>query len=351
MSNKAYQIDLSSLVASMNALNTQIGNSSKLLTAAVQGFASRLPQLAPGGRLTASATSPLPTQVESATEFYYLPYSSAIVPIWNGTLWTFATLPPGGLSNSILDATQNPAAMLADQTCPVYVWNNNGTLQLIRGPALANTATNFLSQLSYANGIATNAVAIPKGPAAGFGTFVGSVGTYAGAPVYYMRYYSTTTADLLVGLMNEYNCVTVPLQLGPPSNVLSASGVDNNWAAFPARIWVVRSATQGLCPTIAYGFHYGSGSTVSPSVNMYPALFSFTGTGGPSPNSGQYQYHRYRCALATGSDSNEMETVGLNFLPTNCAHGRAQVYFYLPGATGVVEQAVDTAVIQGSVIC
>lgn len=171
---------------------------------------------APGGRLTLSATEarPLNYGAEAVTTVYYLPHFHNYVPIYNGTAFSWSALPPGGLSNAYSDTTKNPAAV-PTTSCSVfdlYIWSDSGTLRLCRSPAWGGgsggTRTAPVVVSGQPAGLYTNASAITNGPAAGRGTWVGTVGTYVAGSSYNRQAQSFTTSpsgDSLGHVWNTYN--------------------------------------------------------------------------------------------------------------------------------------------------
>lgn len=94
----------------------------------------------PGGRLTLTTAVPVLTaSVTGATAVLYTPYQTDEVPIYNGTSWLMTQFTE--LTNTLNDATTNPAAVVANANYDLYVWNNAGTMTLSRGPLWSKTAT------------------------------------------------------------------------------------------------------------------------------------------------------------------------------------------------------------------
>lgn len=145
--------------------------------------------ITPGGRLTLVATSagvstPVMTSAQTGkTLVYYTPYAHDLVPIWNGT--SFVPTSFAELSNDLTASSTGkagPAACTTNSNYDFFVWSDSGTTRLTRGPAwTSDTARGTgagTTQISRsANGILTNAVAITNGPAAGYGTYVGTIRT------------------------------------------------------------------------------------------------------------------------------------------------------------------------------
>lgn len=135
----------------------------------------------PGGRLTPVSGAPERGGV-NANSLYYTIYNHPYVPVWNGTLYVMTSLVPSGfqLVNTLANATKNPAATIASTNYDLFVWNDAGTLRLSRGiPWQDANQRDPASGIGNLNGYLANAAAIPNGPAAFFGTYVGTIRTDA----------------------------------------------------------------------------------------------------------------------------------------------------------------------------
>ncbi|SDA12848.1 hypothetical protein SAMN02799622_00829 [Methylobacterium sp. UNC378MF] len=141
---------------------------------------------APQGRLTLTPGVPVLTAaVNAATSVLYTPAQGNLIPLWNGSsdvMTAFAEV-----SQALSDTAKSPAAAAAGNVYDLFAWNDAGTVRVTRGPAWAagatagsNTARGAgagSTALSRVNGLLRNAVAIANGPAAGFGTWVGTIVT------------------------------------------------------------------------------------------------------------------------------------------------------------------------------
>lgn len=103
-------------------------NSEGIVTAASNGSGGST--IEPQGRLTLSSTLPVQNaDVTAATTIYYLPYTGANIPVYNGS----AFIPQGigsGISLSTANSTNFPASALMD----VYAFMHSGTLTLCATP-------------------------------------------------------------------------------------------------------------------------------------------------------------------------------------------------------------------------
>lgn len=135
----------------------------------------------PQGRLTlASGISVMDASVSGSTTVYYTPYSGLYAPIWNGSTFMINNF-GGELSQGISDTTKSPAATVASSVYDMFLWLDGSTYRCTRGPAWTSLTARGTgagtTQLTLTQGVQVNANAITHGPAAGYGTYVGSIGT------------------------------------------------------------------------------------------------------------------------------------------------------------------------------
>lgn len=167
----------------------------------------------PKGRLTLTSATPVTTaDVTAATTVYYTLAVGNTVPIWNGSAFSDTSFTE--LSQATTDATKSPAAVAASKAYDIFVWSDSGTLRATRGPAWSSDITRGTgagtSELQMVNGIQTNKNAITNGPAAGYGTYVGSI-------------YSDGSSQINDSLLkrhvwNAYNRVERPLKAVDTTN-------------------------------------------------------------------------------------------------------------------------------------
>ena len=159
--------------------------------------------LVPQGRLTLQSGVPVMTTTQAGkTTIYYEPYVGAFIPIYDGT--RFGSVPFTALSNVTTDTTKNPAAVAANKIYDLFVWNDNGTLRLSRGPAWTDDETRALALVTV-GGIDLNAVGITNGPAASRGIWVGTVRSNASSQIDWIL----SGAGAVLGVYNAYNRVPV----------------------------------------------------------------------------------------------------------------------------------------------
>lgn len=144
-----------------------------------------MPVLQPQGRLTLTTNVPvLIATVATSANVLYTPYLGNLVPIWDGVQFKpqiFTEL-TNVLANS---ATGNagPAAAVAAKNYDLFLWQSGGPNFLTRGGAWnSDTVRSATTEndLQRVNGVLCNLNAITNGPAAGYGTYVGTVRTDAG---------------------------------------------------------------------------------------------------------------------------------------------------------------------------
>jgi hypothetical protein len=179
---------------------------------------------APQGRLTLTSGTPVMTALTAAaTTVFYTPHVGTMCPLWNGTAFVPTTF--AEVSQALTDATKSPAAAVASQVYDYFAWMDGATFRVTRGPpwsagatAGSNTARGSgvgSTALASVAGIYVNQYAVTNGPAAGFGTYLGSIATSStGATVAFDPVSSTTGGGLCsVNLWNAYNQVTVSVYL------------------------------------------------------------------------------------------------------------------------------------------
>lgn len=220
---------------------------------------------APGGRLTFS-TDPRPTAFDSeaGTAVNYLPYMHNYVPIYNGSGYTMTPLPSGGLTNSYTDATYNPAAVGSTWQCyDLFIWSKSGTLTLTRSTGWGASGTRVAPVMQ--SGYLVNGAAITNGPASGYGTYVGTIGTYNN--VSYMRLGQNSPSGIAAGdalcqLWNQYNRLRIGLVVGSAGQTAvtaSSTAGANGWYQFSQRVWLVSGDVVPI--SAAAGIDTGTAST------------------------------------------------------------------------------------------
>lgn len=163
----------------------------------------------PTGRLTLASGVPVMTStVSAATSVLYTPYIGNQVPIWNGS--GFVATAFAETTQALSDTTLSPAAAVQAACYDYFAWSNAGTIVVTRGPAWTNCTTRGYT-IPLVQGIRVNFTSISNGPAAGFGTFVGSVATDAGAATISWLLNGSGSGGVagLLDVWNMYNRVLV----------------------------------------------------------------------------------------------------------------------------------------------
>ncbi len=142
--------------------------------------------LAHQGRLTLTSGNPvLTSSVAGATTVYYVLYTGDRIALWDGSKFVNTVFTE--LSQATTDTTKSPAAVAASKIYDLFVWSDAGTPRCTRGFAWSSDTTRGTgvgtTELQWVNGILTNKFAITNGPAAGFGTYVGSIRSNASSTV------------------------------------------------------------------------------------------------------------------------------------------------------------------------
>lgn len=171
----------------------------------------------PQGRLTLTSGVPvLVSTVSGAPSVIYTPYLGNLIPVWNGAAFVPVTF--AEVSQALSDTTKSPSAAVAGNVYDVFGWMDGATFRVTRGPAWsAGTAgSNTVrgagvgsTALTRVQGLLVNAVAITNGPAAGFGTYLGTIATDAGAATVSFNPGGIGAGGVaaVVGLWNMYNRV------------------------------------------------------------------------------------------------------------------------------------------------
>lgn len=166
----------------------------------------------PGGRLTITTGTPVLTTTTSAqTTVYYTPRAHCFVPLWTGSGFQMHDI-GGELSQATTDTTKSPAACTTNSNYDLFVWLDGTTYRCTRGPLWSSSTARGTgagtTELERVQGVWVNKVAITNGPAARFGTYVGSVRTNGSSQidVNFGALASGGTAAL-IGIWNAYNQV------------------------------------------------------------------------------------------------------------------------------------------------
>lgn len=198
-----------------------VGTSGKALVAdstSSDGLAWVALALGPGGRVSISTGTPVPTSdVTAATTVYYTPYKHNFVQLYDGMGWANHTF--SEMSQATSDATKSPAAVANNSNYDVFVWNDAGTLRATRGPAwTSDTARGTgagTTELTRVDGRWVNAVSITNGPAAQRGLYVGTIRSNGSAQI--------NDSLALRHVWNTYNRVARPMQVIEATNTWTYS--------------------------------------------------------------------------------------------------------------------------------
>jgi hypothetical protein len=230
-----------------------------------------------GGRLTLTSGVPvLSANVAAATSIFFTPYEGNLVPLWNGTqlVWTPCVELSNVLANSSTGSA-GPAACVASTLYDLFVWNNAGTPTLTRGPAWSNNGAGTSARantLTVVNGINVNTSAITNGPAAGFGTYVGTFMTDSGGgTVSFSRgglSAGGTAAQL--NIWNMFNRVSIGVLVGDLTaswtyNVASWRAANNSAGN---RINFVCGLSGADAVDVSYMCHVLASASSGPAINI-----------------------------------------------------------------------------------
>lgn len=164
--------------------------------------------MSPGGRLTLTSNAPWIEEVTTGTAVYYTPDHHNQIPVYDGSNWYYETF--SELTNTLSDATKNPAATLANTNYDMFVWNDTsgGGFRLSRGPAWTDGTTRSMG-LTQINGRWTNGSAITNGPLQNRGTYVGTIRTNSSNQM--QTSIRANGSSLVFGVWNMYNRRTYTL--------------------------------------------------------------------------------------------------------------------------------------------
>lgn len=184
------------------------------------------PPTTPQGRLTLVSDTPVMTSSQSAaTTIYYSPYSGNQVLI-NGGAGSMLSVPFTELSNITTNSSTGnagPAAVAANSNYDLFVWLDDGTVRLTRGPAWSSDTARGTgagtTELQRVVGIWTNKAAITNGPGVNLGVYLGTVRSNGSSQIdfIYGGIGSGGTAASL-GVWNTYNRVDVRGLVGDSTN-------------------------------------------------------------------------------------------------------------------------------------
>lgn len=219
----------------------------------------------PGGRLSLSTGAPVPTgSLTGIGTIFYTPYQHRWVPTYDGS--TLLMYDVGGeLSQALTDATKSPAAAAANSTYDMFLWLDGSTWRCTRGPAWSSaTVRGAPADLGRIGGVWFNNAAITNGPAAGRGTYVGTIRTNASAllDVNFGGLAVGGTAGV-INLWNTYN--RMPWVANPRDST-------DSWA-YTTATWRQANASAGMQVSYLAGLQEGLIEAA------YHALSSTSGTG------------------------------------------------------------------------
>lgn len=165
----------------------------------------------PQGRITPTTAVPVITAAATAVaSVFYTPYLGNKIPLWNG--FNFEMREFTELTNTLASTTPNhgPAAGAASKNYDLFVHLVGGVPALTRGAAwFSDTARSTAAEndLQRVKGRLVNLNAITNGPAAGYGTYVGTIRTDAGGATVTHTFATSGSGGAAgtLGVWNMYN--------------------------------------------------------------------------------------------------------------------------------------------------
>lgn len=253
--------------------------------------------IVPQGRLTLATGVPVMVSSQSAkTVVYYTPHVGTLIPIWDG--YAFSLRSFAELSNDLTaDSTgkAGPAAAGNSKNYDLFVWSDSdGTMRLTRGPDwTSDTARGTgagTTELERVQGLWRNKVAITNGPAAGYGTYVGTIRTNGSAQANWIPgAIATGGTAAVLGVWNAFNRVEVRGLVGDDTNTWSYATATirpaNNSATMRVS-FVVGLQEDFLEADYQVGFandtnsHGGSAGVGYDSTTAFSGRFMFVVNGG-----------------------------------------------------------------------
>jgi hypothetical protein len=188
----------------------------------ISGYVDGYPDFAPGGRLSFGSNDPNPVPVEQATRVYYVPYATSIIPVFNGTSWE-RRLVDAPLMNDYTDTSKNPGAMVASACADLFVWNDDGTLRLARGPAWNYNGANR-QPLTYVHQFRTNGIPITNGPDQNQGTWVGTIATWNALAASYLRINKPIDPNAIWHVWNTFHKQLIVCRVTPDTQISGSPG-------------------------------------------------------------------------------------------------------------------------------
>jgi hypothetical protein len=167
----------------------------------------------PGHRLSLQPGNPVPSSdVNSTSTVYYTPHRHGYAPVaLAGGAKVIKYV--GEVSCQLSDTTLSPAAAVANGVYDMFLWNNNGTYVLSRGPAWQspNTRAATGAIARDGQGFLSNSFDITNGPKSGQGLLVGTVMCDSTGPTCSISFGNATgdsaTKAGYVGYQNTFNTV------------------------------------------------------------------------------------------------------------------------------------------------
>jgi hypothetical protein len=178
--------------------------------------------LTPCGRITLTSGAPvLEVNTTGRATVYYTPHNGhRFVPVNNGT----AVVPVdigGELSQTTTDNTKSPAAVANNSIYDYFIWVDGATVRFTRGPAWSSGTFRGIGagttelERNTTTGTRHNKFAITNGPAAGRGTYVGSVRSNGSAQIdFIFGGDSAGGTAAVISIWNAYNRVDVAPKVG-----------------------------------------------------------------------------------------------------------------------------------------
>jgi hypothetical protein len=233
----------------------------------------------PQGRLTLQSGAPVQNADQTGkSTIYYDSWVGNLVPVWNGSSWSYLSIAGDEISMGLDAVTPRVASGSAYD---IFAINNGGNLVLAIGPAWSSTTTRGsgagTTQLAFLGGIRTNAVSLAHayGGAAGttdYGPIAVNQATYLGS--FYATANGQTSMTLMpaaavggtnnfVVLFNAYNRVPGAARCNDSQTNYSHATAANTFAASDSSNSNRITYFDGLSVLNTKAIHSGFGTATS----------------------------------------------------------------------------------------
>jgi len=250
---------------------TQTGTASTAVWTAINSGASTSIVAVPQGYLTPISGTPVINVNSTVTTLYYTPFVGNTLPIYNGSSFVPTTFSELSLALS----ASNAASTLYD----VFVFNNNGVLTLVTGPAWASSTAGSSSRgagagttsIARINGLWVNSVSMTARNGSNTYSVAANQATYVGTLFIdgtqgQVSCFTTAGQSRKWGIWNAYNRQQINILVADPNSVWS--GTSSTWIASHSNTNNVAATVIGLAEeSISADFQQYVSAVISGAVS------------------------------------------------------------------------------------